>query len=985
MPCRVGGLLSSRSPVRHRSPQRRLVLRTEEACTITKSSRPGASMQRRQATGTEEASTAGGEPMTSRPDRAGAPRRVLLYPLALSAVLALAPAAMAEPRLGGDVAPIFEAVRLRLDPARTEYSGTVAVDLEVRRATAEVRFHARGQTFSRLTLSQGDREIPVEVERGQNGYTVARARAPLAPGAYRLTIGFTQGFDTHGVVSLFRTEKDGRAYAYTQFEAADPRGAFPCWDEPGFKIPWQVTLEIPGALQAVPNTPLEKEQPGEPAGEWKTLTFARTPPLPSYLVAVAVGMFDSTPIPGLSVPGRVISPAGQGKLAGPAVETTPALLAAPERHLGQPHPLAQLDLIALPPRLRALGNARALTLTAPLPQPYPFAKLDLIAVPERFGAMENAGAITFTDAILLTDPGTPSAEHRALLAYVTAHEMAHMWFGDLVTLSWWDDLWLNESFADWMTLKVVDQVFPSYGASFKALKDLNRVMESDAQPSARPIRREITEPDQAVQTVGVTYDKGKAVLAMFESWLGPEVFRKGVLDHLRTRAWGNAVAADFWTALERASGRKDVAAALAGFLEQPGLPLVQVEPLPGGRLRLTQRRFLVRGVAAPPLAWKVPVGLKVSDGKSVYTVRTLLEPAGAEVAVPGLPPGAAIAWVMPNLGAAGYYRWQVPEPMLAALLADASKALDTRERISLVGNLSALLDAGQLRGDRYLEALEALAANPEPWVVSAVLDGLGKVRPLVSERAEEPFAAYIRRTLRPALAQIGAEPRPGEDPAAAQLRPRLLGWLGREGRDEAVLANAAKSLRRVLDDPAGTDPALAEVTLKLAAWQGDRALFDELRRRFESAKAPGERSRFLTTLADFRDPVLRSEALRYSLEGPLRPSELPSIPGEMLRSGERGAGQVFDWLRTNYDRIAASLPPGAQGFLPFLVSGCSAERLARARELFSQPGHSVPGTAEQLAEVADQVNLCVGLREREGPAIEAYLERKAGEGRAPGR
>src|SRR3954447_19449199 len=217
MSCRGGGLLSSRSPVRHRSPQRRLVLRTEEACTITKSSRPGASMQRRQATGTEEASTAGGEPMTFRQDRAAAPRRALLYSLALSAVLALAPAALAETRLGGDVVPTFEAVRLRLDPARAEYSGTVAVDLEVRRATVEVRFHARGQTFSRLILSQGDREVPVEVERGQNGYTLARARAPLAPGAYRLTIDFTQAFETRPI-ALFRTEKDGRAYAYTQFE-----------------------------------------------------------------------------------------------------------------------------------------------------------------------------------------------------------------------------------------------------------------------------------------------------------------------------------------------------------------------------------------------------------------------------------------------------------------------------------------------------------------------------------------------------------------------------------------------------------------------------------------------------------------------------------------------------------------------------------------------------------------------------------------------
>jgi alanyl aminopeptidase len=907
--------------------------------------------------------------MTSKRALAGAPRRALLCSLALSAlsvlsgVLALAPAAIAEPRLGGDVVPTFEAVRLHLDPARADYSGAVTVDLDVRRATALLRFHARGQTFTRVALSQGDRDVPVAVERGENGDTVARAQAPLAPGAYRLAIEFTQAFDTHAV-SLFRMEKDGRAYAYTQFEAADARGAFPCWDEPGFKNPWQVTLEIPAALQAVTNTPLEKEEPSAPAAParaWKTLTFARTPPLPSYLLAVAVGAFDFTPIPGLSVPGRVVSPAGQGKLAGLAVETAPRVLAALERYFGQP---------------------------------YPFAKLDLIAVPELSGAMENAGAVTFTDSILLTDPGAVSAGHRAFLAYVMTHELAHMWFGDLVTMAWWDDLWLNESFADWMTLKIVDQVFPDYGASLKGIQDVNRTMGSDAQPSARAIHQPVNDPGESIQAVGVTYDKGKAVLAMFESWLGPEVFRKGVIEHLRARAWGNAVAADFWAALERASGRKDVAAALAGFLDQPGLPLVEVEPLPGGRLRLSQRRFLARGVSAPPLAWTVPVGLKVSDGKSVHTVHALLGPAGAEVAVPGLAGGAPgapagpakkIAWVMPNLAAAGYYRWQVPGPMLAALSAGAAQGLDTRERIALLANLAALLDAGLLPGDRYLAALTTRAGDPEPWVLSAVADGLGKIRPLVPESREGEFAAYVRRTLGPALERIGAEPRPGEDPAVALLRPRLLGWLGLEGHDEAVVARAAGTARRLLADPAGADPALAEVTLRIAAGRGDRALFDELRRRFEGAQAPGERGRLLSALAAFRDPLLASEALRYSLEGPLRPNERLRIPAGILFSGERGAVQVLDWTVANYDRIAAVVPPMSLAFLPRLASGCSAERLARAREFFGQPAHSAPGTDAQLAQVADEVALCVALRASEGPAIGAYLERAAAEGRAPGR
>src|SRR5439155_17675029 len=347
------------------------------------------------------------------------------------------------------------------------------------------------------------------------------------------------------------------------FEATEARCAFPCWDEPEFKIPFQVTLVVPEAHLAIGNTPVETDTVAD--GQ-RTVVFERTPPLPAYLLAIATGPLETVPIEGMRVPGRIVTIKGASGVAREAARVTPPLVAALEKYFGLP---------------------------------YPYRKLDLLAVPEFWpGAMENAGAIAFADRILLIDPRAASAGQKRTLVAVDAHELAHMWFGDLVTMKWWDDLWLNESFASWMGDKITQEVAPEYEMPLAEVEETQRAMLRDAQRSTRPIRAPIDVFDNIDEAFDeLTYDKGQAVLTMFEAWLGPETFRKGVVAYLKAHAWGSATASDLWASLSKTAGR-DVAGPMSTFLDQPGVPLVKVDLLPGGKVRLSQERFLNEGAAA---------------------------------------------------------------------------------------------------------------------------------------------------------------------------------------------------------------------------------------------------------------------------------------------------------------------------------------------------------------------------------------------------
>ena len=853
----------------------------------------------------------------------------------LLAVLAV-PAAGAEApgtqRLGRDVVPVSQSIRLDTDARKAEYSGSVHIDLEVRRTAPSFALHALEMDLSRVALTGPAGEIATTHESGPRGRLEIRPAAPLAPGRYALEIDFANGYDTHAT-GLYKVTAGDESYVFSQFEADDARQAFPCFDEPSFKIPYQLTAIVPEGHLAVSNTPVESESTRDGR---RTVVFARTKPLPSYLLALAAGPLETVAIPGMSVPGRVVTVKGASGMAGEAVRTTPKLLAALERYFGRP---------------------------------YPYEKLDLIAVPEFWpGAMENPGAITFRDTILLLDARGASVAQREAHVTINAHELAHMWFGDLVTMEWWDDLWLNESFASWMGDKASQEAFPEFATDVTDVADLQGAMVTDARLSTRAIRQPVTALDNLLQSADtLAYQKGEAVLAMVEAWVGPEAFRKGVLDYLAAHEWKNASAADLWRALGKAAG-KDVGGTLATFLDQPGIPLVEVQAA-GNRVTLSQRRFLNSGVEAPAAKWSIPVILRYEVGGAVKTRTVLLDGPSQSVALESAP-----GWLHPNADQRGYYRWSVPPALLTALAGRGRESMSVRERVGFVGNASALLDAGAVRGDQYLELIAPFAGDTAPEVVAAVVASLAKVKnAFVTAELRAPFAAYIRRVLGPALTRFGKERRAGEPDAVSLLRPPLLLWLGRDGEDTEALAHA-ESVARAFMAGEAADPSVVPVALQLHAIKGDRALFDEYRRRIETAKVPADRSRYLNALGYFRAPELVDAALAYVLDGPLRPQEIFAIPAA-ISTTVANDGRSYEFLVGHYPAISAKLPPMFLAFMPHAAGGCSVARAAKGKAFFTDPANAAPGMDKEIAKMTEAVKDCAALREREGAAVAAYLKK----------
>jgi alanyl aminopeptidase len=836
-------------------------------------------------------------------------------------------------RLDTPARPTFESVELDLDATRTDYSGNVSIAVTVTGPTDRIEFHAEEMSIERAELRSDDGvSMPLECEAEDGGFVVATTPATIDPGEYTLVVEFEKEYNTKAV-GLYRVVEEGTGYLFTQFEAVDARKAFPCWDEPSYKIPWQITVRIPEGQEVITNSPVDKETASD---GYRTVVFEKTPPMPSYLVAIAAGPFEHFDITGMSVPGRVYCTRGQRHLAALAAEVAPPTLAALEKWFERP---------------------------------YPYKKLDLIAVPEYWpGAMENPGAVTYRDNILLLDADNASVSQKRTLARVTAHEFSHMWFGDLVTMSWWDDLWLNESFADWLGDKISNGLFPEYEIEITELQASQNIMSSDARPSSTAIRQPVDSPDDIEEDFMLAYQKGKTMLRMVEMWIGESAFHRGVLDYIGAHEWGNTVAQDLFDSLSNASDT-DIQPVLSSFLDQPGFPLVTADVTDDGVVTLKQRRFLNHGVDGEAQVWVLPVRLKYSDGGSIQSRTVLLEDEQARVEL-----GTKVEWLHANAGSYGYYRWRVPADMMYTM-AENPALLDARERATFLSNANALLDAGAFAGDEYLAVLSAFAQSPEPEAVSAVMSSLGGVEgAFVTEELEEPFAVYVRESLRPALERIGLEPTRGEDDVLTMLRPRLWAWLGTRGHDEEVQAHCAELASKFVDDPSSVDAQVAGVALRVAAHDGDQELFDACRAGAEAAEEPTIRGVFLSALGNFSEPSLQEAAMEYAVGGEVRLNEMFQIIGPIMQTPE-GQDRVYNWFTTNYDRVTSRMPPMFRSFAPFIASGCSAQRLEAAREFFSLPEHSSPGIEKSLAKVTDQVMDCVSLRDREGAAVAGYLER----------
>ena len=838
-------------------------------------------------------------------------------------------------RLETLVVPTAQLVELTLDPAREDYEGRVRIELEVREAVDSFRFHAEGPSLESWQLTGSQGEVEAILRQDEAGFVTASMPTPLKPGAYVLVIDFKQKFNTKGE-AIYRTVAGGVPYLFSQLQAVHARKAFPCWDEPGFKIPYQMRLRVPAGLVAVANTAVESESTTE---GWREITFAATKPLPSYLLAVAVGALEAVPVDGLPVPGTLYTVKGQSHLAASAVAVTPPILQAMAEYFERP---------------------------------YPYAKLDLLAVPEfLYGAMENAGAVTFRDELLLLDPEAASAAEQGNLVAIMAHELAHMWFGDLVTMAWWDDLWLNESFASFAGDKISQQLSPEYQFDLSQKRSANWVMSVDALPSTEAIRHDVEGAADIFKDLGLAYVKGQALLEMIENWMGPERFRRGVVGFLKEHAWKNATASDLWRALAEETD-VDVEAVLSGYLDQPGVPLLEGELTSDGRLVLHQSRLLNLGLEGPEVTWTIPVALRLAANGETSARSVLLRAASDDLEL-----GRDVSWLTLDSGGFGYYRWRLVGEQMLWLADRAVEVLSTPERIAFLGNVEALLNAGSVTGAEYLGLLKSFGEDPEAGVVQAMLDGLSTVKMAFNTEGLEPLLAeYVRQALSPAVERFGLTARASEEPSITLLRTQLFGWLGDTGEDAEVQAEALRLAEVYMADPGRVDPSLGAISLRIAAIHGDRALFDAYLAEYEAATVPQEKENYLAALGSFRDPLLQRAALDLSLTDKVPSSDVHSVLWRMVQT-EAGSESVMRWIESRYPDISSRFAEENVAVLPYAAQGCSEKVLQRATEFFSQPEHQVEGTLDSLERTTDSTTDCLNLRRREGAAVEEYLSQFA--------
>ncbi|MCC6555984.1 MAG: M1 family metallopeptidase [Polyangiaceae bacterium] len=917
---------------------------------------------------------AGCGPADSGPRRAPPPP-FAMAPALPGDTLNLAPLPPEAPPLGRlppGVRPTHYTLVLEVVPERDGFAGTVEIAVELDQPRAVVWMDAEGLTARRASVRpEGAAPVGARLEQVEpTGVAALRLDRPVGPGKATIRIDYDGAFNRRGE-GLYTVRRGGKAYAFTQNEATGARLMFPSFDEPAYKTPFDVSLFVPRGEAAIANAAELERVSATPALD--RVTFATTAPLPTYLVAIAVGPLDvvsAPPVPASAIrprplPLRGVAAAGRGPELAHALAGTAAIVTALEGYFG----------VA-----------------------YPYDKLDVIAVPEKQGAMENPGAVTFSEWLLLVDGERAPAAQRRGFAAVTAHELAHIWFGDLVTMPWWDDLWLKEASATWMAGRTVTSLWPDLDDGTWALEAVHGAMDSDGLVSARKIRQEIlSHHDIANAYDGITYQKGSGVISMIERWLGPSTYQRGVQKLMADRRFGTADVNDLMVALSAAAGR-DVAGPFRSFLDQPGVPLVEASLSCDGppALELRQSRYLPVGSAGEASRrWQIPVCSRypVSD-KEVRESCALLSGQAGELKLdtPSCP-----AWVMPNADGAGYYRWSVPAAALKALTA-ASARLSARERVSLAESVDADFRRGALTAADAFNALAPLARDRSRAVARAPMDLLRDARRwLEDDPARAAVEAYARKLYGDAYKDLGWDAPAAKKPAKgaparaagegaapeaepadrALLRREVIELLAFTAEDPAVRAEAAARGRAYVKGgalhPEAVHPDLVGAALAVAAQEGDAAFFDGLVALLDATEDEVARTNLLRAIGSVRAPDLAARARALSLDPRLRSNEgLLPIHAQLSQPETREA--TWQWLAGNLDSLIARLPYRSVGGLPWLAARfCDRAHADAASQLFGARVQALEGGPRNLAGALEVVNLCTAVRRAQSDSLRAFF------------
>ncbi|HLI00623.1 MAG TPA: M1 family metallopeptidase [Acidimicrobiales bacterium] len=853
-------------------------------------------------------------------------------------------AAPASYRLPRTVSPVHYDLELTPDLPAARFGGRVEIAVSVHEPITELVLNAADLEVSSAVVRQGQQTWPatVTIDAEQQQATLALPET-LAAGEATVTLEFTGVLNDmlRGFYRSTFTGSDGteQVIATTQFEATDARRAFPCWDEPDFKATFAVTLIVPQELTAVSSGAQASD---EPLGDGtRRVTFSPTMPMSTYVLAWVVGPLELTePVD---------------------VDGVPLRLAAPHGRL----PLTGFGLEVGAHALRFLAGYFGI--------PYPSDKLDHVAIPDfAFGAMENLGCVTYRETALLADPAQASQRELMRVTQVVCHETAHMWFGDLVTMKWWNGIWLNEAFATFMELKATEAYRPGWEPWTTFGAGRAGALNTDGLRATRPIEFPVGRPEEADAMFDIlTYQKGGSVLRMLEQYLGEEVFRQGISRYLNEHAHANTETSDLWDALEAVSG-EPVRATMDSWIFQGGHPVVEVAGSPGDTgVTLSQRRFLYAGDGSDEGHWAVPVILRAGVGGETVHRRALVD-GPTEVDF-----GGPVDWVVANEGAWGFYRVAYSDALLAALRPRLAGELTARERLALLGDVWASVIAGTAPLRRWVGLVRDLGAEEDPDVWAAVAGPLSLLDTVVPDADRPALAAFVREVAGPAFAAIGWEPVPGESDRRAVARGQLVTLLGTVGADPAVRAEATTRMQRQPDDAAAIPPDLLTPVATVVAVTGGENAYEAILSRYRKAEIPQDKLRYLMALGGFPDAELLRRSLDLSLSDEVKNQDGVFVAATVI-ANRHGSEVGWSWLEDNWDEVVARTPPNLLlNLLQATTSFVDPGLVARAHALLSRPDLPVGGP--RVAQYEERMDINVAFATRSAGDIAAAVTATAAE------
>jgi aminopeptidase N len=844
-------------------------------------------------------------------------------------------------RLPATVVPNHYDLSFAVDLAGARFDGVETIRVDINQPTRQLVLHAIEIAFHDVTITSGSTTHKAAVSLNE-GLQTATLTVPqtLARGPADIRLNYT-GILNDKLRGFYLSTENDRRYAVTQLEATDARRAFPSFDEPAFKATFDVTLTIDRGDTAISNGKVIADTP-TPDGARHIVKFSTTPKMSTYLVALAVGRFACVEGAAESVPIRICATEGKQELGRVALDMAQQILTFYNRYFAIK---------------------------------YPYGKLDVLAVPDfAAGAMENTAAIFYRETDLLVDAQAASLTARKRIGSVLAHEMAHQWFGDLVTMKWWDDIWLNEGFATWMANRPLAAMRPDWNIPVDEALENQTALNLDGLKSTRPVHAAVETPAEIDEAFdAIAYEKGASVLRMIENYLGPDTFRRGINAYLQAHAYGNATSQDFWRAMTVASG-KPVDKILPSFVNQPGAPLLDVTlNCANNRSQVTiaQQRFFLDSAllrASPTARWQVPVCLKAAGASGIscdvvaQERQTLF--AGGNSCVP---------WVFANAGAQGYYRTAYGPDAVRAIAPRIEEGLTAPERLTMSGDEWALVRAGRHTAADYLTLSTGFANEHTNGVLSNVTGRLDFIKEYLTGSADRPrFEQFVRSLFSSLFHEIGFSSTPVDTDERRALRGTLIATLGTTGADEDLAAKARAALDRALAGGPPLEPTAATAIVGIAARRGDAALFDALVAAAERATSPGERYRYLYAIPLFRDPALIDRGLEYALTAKLRSQDAASFIATFL--GEEAARpRAWAFLKRRWKELEPKITivGGDTAIVGSLAAFCDASSRDEIASFFAD--HPLPSAARTLGQTLERINNCIDLRTTQTPIVAKWI------------